>query len=103
MQAIALQHDWSARCLARNQAEQRFVTFVHPCREKQMRFALLALAGIVLAACSTEPGPSEGDSGSAVADQKARQECAKDGKRVQLRGVHDNADGTRSYEYQCVR
>lgn len=69
-------------------------------------FATLGLA--LLAACASDPGPGSSrssPSGEAAraAELQARETCAREGKRPQLRDVLANSDGTRRYEFECVK
>lgn len=69
-----------------------------------MRIILAALGVASLAACA-DAGRRDDFSGEASrkAEQQAKQQCAADGKRAQLRNVYDNVDGSRRFEYQCVQ
>jgi hypothetical protein len=64
--------------------------------------ALLGTAALVACAESSDRRDFSGDA-SRAAEQQAKERCAVEGKRPQLRNVFDNADGTRRYEYQCVQ
>jgi hypothetical protein len=70
-----------------------------------MRVALVTAGLVLLAACSSDPAPSSSPSGEAAraAEAQARETCAREGKRPQLRNVLANSDGTRRYEFECVR
>jgi hypothetical protein len=69
----------------------------------------VALAMPVIALLSACADAGEGDrrdfSGEAsrAAEQQARDRCAAEGKRAQLRNVFENVDGSRRYEYQCIQ
>jgi hypothetical protein len=69
-----------------------------------MRFVLAMLGVAFLAACA-DTGDRDNFSGEAarVAEQQAKERCAADGKRAQLRSTSQNLDGSRRYEYVCVQ
>ena len=72
-----------------------------------MRVVLASVGLAALAACAGDTGsPSSSSlSGEAAraAETQARETCAREGKRPQLRNVFENSDGTRRYEFECVR
>jgi hypothetical protein len=69
-----------------------------------MRFVLPLLGVAILAACA-DSGDRDNLSGEAagIFEQEARQRCAIEGKRAQLRNTNQNLDGSRRNEYVCVQ
>jgi hypothetical protein len=67
-----------------------------------MRVLLVLLVAALAACAESSRGDFSGEA-SRVAEQQAKERCAAEGKRAQLRNVFDNADGSRRYEYQCVQ
>ena len=64
----------------------------------------LAMLGIAfLAACADGERDNFSGEASRLAEQQAKQRCAAEGKRAQLRNTTTNLDGSRSYEYVCVQ
>ena len=77
-----------------------------------MRFALMLIAGIALAACAREVRVEssttdvvtvkyfEGE--SSAAEAKAREECNKYGKRARFRNTSSGSTGERVGIYDCL-
>jgi hypothetical protein len=70
-----------------------------------MRAAIAMFGVVLLAACDTDRAPESEFSGEAsrIAAEQARERCAAQGRRAQLANVFDNSDGSKRYEYRCVR
>jgi hypothetical protein len=71
-----------------------------------MRIGLAILGLVAVAACaddSTRTSSSLSGEAARAAEMQARDTCAREGKRPQLRNVYSNTDGTRRYEFECVR
>jgi len=69
-----------------------------------MRVVLAMLAIASLAACA-DGGDQDSFSGDAqrISAQQAKDRCAADGKRAELRSSRQNLDGSLHYEYACVQ